>query len=305
MNPDLVPLDINLETPVAEIFRYAFFTDREEGLIVVDSSTFSDHNPRNNKIKRAVTYNPDNRLAGAVKIRIAGNYAYIVSETTGLQIVDVSNPLSPQWVAEVGAPYIESPRAVVVQFRYAFVVDAEGFKVVDVSTPEEPRPHPEATVQLPDARGIYVMRSYAYVAAGSEGLAVIDIERPDRAVLVEKYSAAGQINDAYSLTVGTVNASTFAFLADGSNGLRVLRLVGPPDVPGALGFSPRPVPKLIATHRTRGPATAVADGVQRDRSVDESGNQIGVGGRVGSRPMNQNEMDKLLRRNGEIFTVED
>ena len=39
--------------------------------------------------------------------------------------------------------------------------------------------------------------------------------------------------------------------------------------------------------------------------VDESGNQIGVGGRVGSRPMNQNEMDKLLRRNGEIFTVED
>ena len=65
------------------------------------------------------------------------------------------------------------------------------------------------------------------------------------------------------------------------------------------------MPKLIATHRTRGAAIAVADGVQRDRSADESGNQIGVGGRVGSHPMTQSDMDKLLRRNGEIFTVED
>ena len=302
MNPDRPQLAMNLETPVADIFRYAFVADYQEGLIVVDSTTFTDHEPRNNRIRRAATYNAEGRLAGAVKVHIAGNYAYVVSDQSGLNIIDVSNPTSPRWVAGVGAPDIEGGRSVGVQFRYAFVTDSQGLKVVNISEPDQPRT--VASVPLSDARGVYVMRTYAYVAAGREGIAIIDVETPDKPKLVEKYSAGGVINDANGLTTTTVNASTFAVVADGANGLRVLSLIGPPDVPGHLGFSPAPRPELIATFQTRGTALSVAHGVPRDRSTDESGNQIGVGGRLGSHPMTKSDMDKLLRQNGKTFTVE-
>jgi hypothetical protein len=304
MNLDRRQLPINQEKPIAELFRYAYITDRQEGLIVVDVNTFHDHNPQNNYINRAVTYNPNNKLDGAVKIRIAGNYAYIMSEKTGLNIVDISQPRSPKWVAGIGKPDIIEGRSLAIQFRYCLIVDKEGFKIFDITEANKPTLVPDSYIRLTDARDVYPVRHYAYVAAGKDGLAIIDIEKIESPTLVEKYSANGQINDANAVTTGTVNASMFAFIADGRNGLRVVRLLGP-EVPGHLGFSPKPVPELIATYRTNGPALAVAEGVQRDRPADESGNQIGVGGRLGSHPLTKADMDKLLRRDGKIFTVKD
>ncbi|MCG8608257.1 hypothetical protein MJD09_25145, partial [bacterium] len=293
------------ERPVAELFRYAYITDRVEGLIIVDVQTFHDNNPQNNRIRRAVTYNPNNRLTGAVKIEIAGNYAYIMSETTGFHVVDISNPLAPNWLASIDSPDIIEGRSLNVQFRYAFVVDKEGFKAIDITDPETPSLVPDSYIRFTDARDVYAVRMYAYVSAGSEGIGIIDIEKPDDPKLIEKYSANGQLNDSNSLTTGTVNASTFAFVADGRNGLRVIRLIGPPDTPGHLGFSPKPVPKLIATYRTKGPALAIAEGAKRDRSTDESGNQIGVSGQLGSYPLDKEKLEKLLRRDGKIYKVSD
>ena len=45
-------------------------------------------------------------------------------------------------------------------------------------------------------------------------------------------------------------------------------------------------------------------GLDRDRVVDESGNQTVVFGRKGSRPFNLAEMKKLYERDGDIYTVE-
>jgi hypothetical protein len=91
-----------------------------------------------------------------------------------------------------------------------------------------------------------------------------------------------------------VAASAFAFVADGKNGLRVLQILSPWDDPAHFsGFSPRPTPKLIATARTRGPALAISKGIDRDRAVDESGNQLAVFGRRGARPLNRAEMRGL------------
>ena len=39
--------------------------------------------------------------------------------------------------------------------------------------------------------------------------------------------------------------------------------------------------------------------------ADEDGNQIGVGGRLGSHPLHKEDIDKLLRRNGRIFRIVD
>ncbi len=243
-------------------------------------------------------------LAGAVKATVAGNYVYVLSEQSGLNVIDVSSPRTPRLVATVGSPDITGGRSLAIQFRYCFVVDSEGFKVVDITQPASPQLVPGADVRLADARGVFVMRAYAYVAAGHEGVVIIDIETPDEPFLDQTFNADGQMDDTNAITTGSINASTFAFVADGRNGLRVLRLLGP-EVPGSLGFSARPVPELLATYRTRGPALAIAQGIPRDRPVDEDGNQIGVGGRLGSHPMTKSDMDKLLRRDGKIYTVKD
>ena len=108
------------------------------------------------------------------------------------------------------------------------------------------------------------------------------------------------------MQIGSVSASEFALVADGWNGLRVLQLISPENVPGHMGFSPAPNPKLIATYHTSGPALAVSRGLDRDRVVDETGNQTVVVGRRGSRPFHVDEMEKFYRHaDGTIYTVED
>ena len=67
----------------------------------------------------------------------------------------------------------------------------------------------------------------------------------------------------------------------------------------------RPVPKLIATRKTAGPALAVSKGIDRDRAVDESGNQLAVFGRRGARPFNLEEMQRLYLRDDKLYTVTD
>lgn len=304
MNLDRTALPENLEQPIAASFRYAYVADRQEGLIVVDVNTLHDGDPENNFLERAVTYNPGNRLGGSVDLVIAGNHAYLVSETSGLHVVDISRPLAPQWVAGLSGPDVVQGRTVAVQFRYAFVADGEGVKVIDITNPTQPAA--VASVEgLNDAHDVFPARTYLYVAAGRQGLAIVDIENPEAPSLVEAFTAGGVIDDATAVTTGAVNASLFAFVADGRNGLRVVRLIGPPDTPGHFGFSPHPVPRLVATYRTKGPALAVADGTSRDRVVDESGNQIGIMGRLGSRVLGREDRDKLLRHDGALFVVDD
>ena len=48
----------NQEQRMHEIYRYAFFTDKAEGLIGVNVDTLADRVPKNNFFRRAVTFNP-------------------------------------------------------------------------------------------------------------------------------------------------------------------------------------------------------------------------------------------------------
>jgi hypothetical protein len=45
--------------------------------------------------------------------------------------------------------------------------------------------------------------------------------------------------------------------------------------------------------------------VDRDRAVDEQGNQIGVFGRRGRAPLNGEEQRRMYLRDGKLFTVTD
>ncbi len=223
-----------------------------------------------------------------------------------LVVVDLDNPLAPRVTATVGAPALSDPRGIAIQFRYAFVADRDGLKVLDVTDLARPEPVANAIVPLEDARNVYVARTYAYVSAGKQGLAIVEVEKPEAPKLEQLFTAEGQLNDVNDVKIGMVAASAFAFVADGKNGLRVLQIVSPWDDPGHFsGFSPRPTPKLIATVHTRGPALAISKGIDRDRAIDESGNQLAVFGRRGARPLNRTESQALYLRNGHLYTVTD
>jgi hypothetical protein len=99
----------------------------------------------------------------------------------------------------------------------------------------------------------------------------------------------------------------FAYVADGRNGLRIVQLTSSDDTPGIYGYAPPLTPRLIATKKTRGPAVAISEGLDRDRAVDESGNQLAVFGRRGARPFNRDEMRRLYISSvtGQFYTVSD
>ncbi len=139
-------------------------------------------------------------------------------------------------------------------------------------------------------------RTYAYVAAGAQGLVIVDVERPEAPTIDQTFNANGEMNDTRDVKIAMTNASVFAYVADGRNGLRVLEMVSANETAGAFGFSPKPSPKLIATYHTHEPALAISKGLDRDRAVDESGNQVAVFGRRGGRPLNLDEMQRMFLR---------
>jgi hypothetical protein len=291
----------NQETPLHPIYHYAFISDRVEGLIVINVDTLQDGEPRNNFLERALTWNEDGVLTGARWITLAGARAFIGTEDK-VVVVSLEDPLEPHLEASWPA---RNPTGVAIQFRYAFMTDAEGFHVIDITHPSLPRRVMGTSVPLSDARGVYVARTYAYVAAGRDGVVIIDVEKPERPAIYTKFSDSGAINDTYDVKVASTNASLFAYVADGRNGIVVLQLTDPERVPGFYGFSPPVKPVVIARKQTVGPALAISKPLDRDRAVDETGNQVSVFGRLGSRPFTLKEMRKMfLTQTGKIWSVD-
>ena len=292
----------NQEQPFHPIYNYAFITDSVEGLIVVDVNTLADGEPRNNFFERALTWNPDGVLTGARHITIAGNWFFITTEDS-VVVLDMTDPLAPK-VAQTVA--VDDPRATALQFRYLFVTDRDGLKIYDATNPAALKEIDGARVPLKDAQRIYLARTYAYVAAGAQGLAIVKIKDPSKPELAQLYDADGRISDARDVILGTTNASLFAYIADGAGGLKVVQLTSPDSQPRYYGYSPEPKPELIAWKNTDWPALALSKGLDRDRGVDETGGQIAVFGRLGSRPFTMAEQRKLyLNAKGAPWTVSD
>ncbi|MEI9850635.1 MAG: hypothetical protein WDN24_06970 [Sphingomonas sp.] len=295
--------EMNQEQPFLPIYHYAAVTDAEEGLYLVDIDTMADGELRNNFLKRAApAWNPDGVLDGARHIVLAGEIAYITADA-GLVVVDLSDPLKPRLAA---VRPLRDARASAIQFRYLWVTTAAGVELFDVTDLRDPVAVPSGLIAMPDARRIYIARTYAYIAGGAQGLAIVNVTNPTRPAWVGAFTFDGRLNDAQDVIVGATNASFFAYVADGRNGMKVLQLTSPASQPNFYGFSPAPRPELIAWAKTPTPAVALSKGLDRDRAVDETGGQIAVFGRLGSRPFTRPEMEQLfLKQGGGVYKVSD
>ncbi len=301
---------INEEQPIHPLYAYLYIADRDEGLILTFAGTLLDGDPTNNFMERAVladgstAFNPGGALTGMTHLTLAGHYLYATAPA-GLVVINIDTPLEPLLESVVGSDVLVNPRSVAVQFRYAFITDERGLHVADITDPAAPRLVEGAFIELDDPHRVYVARTNAFVAAGSQGLAIIDITNPERPRLDRLFNADGAIDDARDVKVGMTNASLYAYVADGGNGLRIIELMGPHTTPQFRGFSPPLQPRLIATYRTHGPALAVSKGLDRDRAVDESGHQVAVFGRLGARPLQLEEMRRMFVRDDVVWKVSD
>jgi len=243
-------------------------------------------------------------LDGARYVTVAGRWCWVACDR-GLVLLDLGDITladpTPRVAATLGD--LKGVTSVQVQFRYAFVTDAAGLKILDVTSPEHATV--VASVDIGACNDVYVARTYAYVSALEKGLVIVDVERPRDPAIDQIFTAGGALNDVRMCRVAMTNASLFAYVADGKNGLRVLQLTAPETVPQFAGFSPRPKPQLIATFPTPAPARSLSKPLDRDRAVDESGNQLAVFGRLGARPLNDEEQRRLYLQGGRVFTVRD
>jgi hypothetical protein len=292
--------EVNQEKPFHPIYNYVVITDSVEGIILTDVGTLSDGEPRNNFLKRALTWNEQGILDGARDIEVGGHYAYIVADA-GLVIIDLDTPLAPRYVATVP---LNKGRDAFQQFRYLFVTDADGLKTIDISSPESPSLVKDNTIELGDAHRVFVARTYAYVAAGEDGLVIVDVTNPRK--MKHYRTLDDNIVDARDVVVASTNASLFAYVADGVEGLKVVQLTSPDSQPRYYGFSPAPVPEVIAHYQTSHPALGLSRGLERDRAVDETGGQVAVFSRIGSGPLSESDMKRLyLNDQGKVWFVID
>jgi hypothetical protein len=294
--------EVNQEQSMHPLFSYAFVTDAEEGLIVVNINTFGDGDPLNNFLERALTWNKNGLLDGARFISLYGSFAYIVADQ-GLITLNIDNPLKPVVTSVI---QLAGMRSFATQFRYLFYTSETGLGVVDITDPSQPVLVKDSAVALADARKLYLARTYAYVAAGEDGLAIINIEKPEAPVLDQMFDGEGQLKDTSDIVIGTTNASLFGYVADGDFGFKLLQLTSPSSQPNFYGYSPQPKPEVIGWMPSKSRVLSISKGLDRDRAVDESGNQIAVFGRLGSRPFNREEMEGLFKRlDGQMYFVND
>ena len=280
--------DVNKERPFHPIYSYVLVTDSEEGLILIDYQVLADGESRNNFLKRSLTWNEGGVLNGARYLTIGGRYVYVIADA-GLVVLDLDDPLRPKHLATVP---LNGGRAVHQQFRYLFVTDNDGLKTIDISNPAKPR-LTGSTVALADARGVFVARTYAYVAAGAQGLAIVNVTRPEQMSMYRMFNADGALRDATDVVVAHTNASPFAYVADGTGGLKVIQLTSPESQPNFYGFAPEPKPQLVARYPTLHRALALSRPLERDRAVDETGNQVAVFGRLGAGPLRWADMKRM------------
>ncbi len=127
----------NQEQPFHPIYNYAFITDAQEGLILADVNTLADGEPRNNFLKRALTWNPNGVLTGARHIDARRLLRCTSRRQARPRRSSASNdPLQPQLVATVP---LERRARVGAAVPLSVRDRRDGLKTIDVTDPKAPR----------------------------------------------------------------------------------------------------------------------------------------------------------------------
>jgi hypothetical protein len=161
----------------------------------------------------------------ANSVDVSGDFAYVAAGAAGLQIVDVSNRMSPHVAAALGLP--GNANDVKLDGTRAYVAaGSAGLHIVDISNPLSPLLLGSADTPG-TAFDVRASGNLAFVADGPTGLQIIDVSSPDRPRIVGSLPLPGV---AHGVDIGGPRAVIAAGLA----GLKVVD-VSNPTAPKLLG----------------------------------------------------------------------
>ena len=158
---------------------YAYVAAGDRGLVIVDVT-----DPSSPKLAVASALSTGSGLFSredtdgtAQGIAVQGDYAYVADGTNGLVVIDVSDPLSPDFKGKYVTAKIA--KSVAVKGSYAYVVGvAGGFEVIDVSDPIHLSWAGEVNNILPDLNDIFISGDFAYIGNDNSSIYRYDISSP-------------------------------------------------------------------------------------------------------------------------------
>ncbi len=162
--------------------------------------------------------------ASAQRIAIVGNRAYVTVTGKGLQILDISNPASPQLLGK----FPEGGAFIAVAGNYAYTIRGIYFYVVDVSNPISPTRVGTYTLSVDtQVFGLAADGRLASIAAGDRGVLLVDVSTPSSPNLVGTY-------DTPNWTSDVAISGNLVYVAD-TSALRILD-ISTPSSPQQIGF---------------------------------------------------------------------
>lgn len=158
-----------------------------------------------------------NYSAGSLRllsdVSISGQYAYLACKYFGFQIVDVSNPASPQLVVEIDPG---STERITVKGNYLHSTDINGYSIYDIGDPSNPQF--VGAIGTNGFRGVFVSGDTVYAANIYDGLYAYDISDPSIPSLI--WNIAGKYNDV-------IVVDSLAYAADVMSGLKIIDISNP------------------------------------------------------------------------------
>lgn len=162
-------------------------------------------------------------LPGFESLAVAGDHAYVAAGEGGLRVIDISDPAAPTEVGFYATP--GSAWSIAAAENTAYVAAGDGLHILDISNPIAPTSI--GFYGTPDAAlDVAVVGSIAYIAETfSEddnplergGLRIVDVSDPAAPKEIISYDALEFANDV-------AVAGDYAYVADGADGLVILRL---------------------------------------------------------------------------------
>jgi hypothetical protein len=157
-------------------------------------------------------------LGGGFGIDVHENHAFVAAGSKGLQIVDVSDPLSPQVTGVLPTP--GEAKDLVVRDGFAFIADGPtGLLIADISDPRQPVV--AGSLDTPgSAEAIVLDGGFAFIADASGGLQVIEVSDPSSPALAGTF-------DTPDIAEEVAVSGNHAYVASGSSGLQVIDISDP------------------------------------------------------------------------------
>ncbi|UCF95868.1 MAG: hypothetical protein JSV89_11850 [Spirochaetaceae bacterium] len=216
---------------------YAVFAAERSGIMITDISTLS-----NPKVIPPWYVN----LPGgyAIGIDVLGNYAFVSTAQSQLNVVDLSwdgNLNKVGSVATQGNPSYQAADVVVTR-DYAFVANRlGGLRIVDIQDPKWPVALANFGATTGQAVAVALSGDYAFVADETNGLYVFDVSTPTSLVRYGPFGGAGALD--------VVVRGNFAYLANGAGGVQMMDITNPISPVTVLSFSTPSPATRVAVNR--------------------------------------------------------